>query len=87
MTFSPLPIHFPSFQLHTLQSLVFIDMDNVQTAFVTHYPSYGFDLKMMKVHDGPKTCIAQTRSYSPTRDLWNQLEAQMPKEPAGHPPC
>ena len=36
--------------------------------------------------DSPKTCIARTRSYPPTRDLWNQLEAQMPKEPAGRPP-
>ena len=29
-------------------------MDDVQTAFVTHYPSYGFDLDMMKVCDGKK---------------------------------
>ena len=29
-------------------------MDDVQTAFVTHYPSYGFDLNMMKVCDGQK---------------------------------
>ncbi|KIM50953.1 hypothetical protein SCLCIDRAFT_33857 [Scleroderma citrinum Foug A] len=33
---------------YSLQSLVFIDMDDMQTAFVTHYPSYGFDLDMMK---------------------------------------
>ena len=61
-------------------------MDDVQTAFVTHYPSYAFDLDMMKVRDGPKTRIARTRSYPHARGLWNQSEAQMPKKPAGHPP-
>ena len=25
-------------------------MDDTQTAFATQYPSYGFDLDMMKVH-------------------------------------
>ena len=38
---------------YSLQSLVFIDLDDMQTAFVTHY-SYGFDLDMMNVRDGQK---------------------------------
>ena len=50
---------------YSLQSPVFIDMDDVQTAFVTHHPSYGFDLDMMKVCDGPKTHIPRTRLYPP----------------------
>ena len=50
---------------YSLQSPIFIDMDNVQTAFVTHHPSYSFDLDMMKVRDGPKTRIPRTRLYPP----------------------
>ena len=60
-------------------------MDDAQTAFASQYPSYAFDIDMMKVcgRDCPEL---NCQLIVPSSALWNPLADLMLKRLVGHLP-